>query len=381
MARTPVQAPGLRIGSLRGVPIFIGRSWLLIAFVIVVTFGPQVRKALPDLGGVAYVVAFAYVVGLLISVLVHEAAHALAGQWRGFEVHQIVADLWGGHTSFTREGTTARSSAIVAVVGPLSNAVLAVIGYAALQLDLPDVARLLIAAFTWANALVAAFNLLPGFPLDGGHLVEAAVWGATGNRTKGTVIAGWCGRVVTLAIVAVLLVWPLINGKTLSLVTTLWVVLIASFMWFGASAAIARGKVTGQLGTVPLGDILRPLAAAPVGASVAELPPHDTVLMGDDGHPEGFVVAGSAMAVPMQNRTSTPASALLIRPSGPWVVQLEGDGNSGGDLNALVTNAAQHGQVAERTVVLQRDGQPLGWIARDDLIRAVHSALQPRRNP
>ena len=117
MTQTPQPAPGLKIGSLRGVPVFIGRSWVLIAVVIVFTFGPQVQRALPELGTTAYVVAFAYVVGLLISVLVHEAAHALAGQWRGFEVHQIVADLWGGHTSFTREDSSPASSAIVAV-GP-----------------------------------------------------------------------------------------------------------------------------------------------------------------------------------------------------------------------------------------------------------------------
>lgn len=376
MSRSPAP-PGLRVGSLRGVPIFIGRSWLLIAVVIVATFGPQVRNAIPSLGSAAYVVAFAYVIGLLVSVLVHEAAHALAGQWRGFEVHQIVADLWGGHTSFTREGTTPGSSAIVAVVGPASNALLALAGYAALQLDLPDVARLLLAAFTWANGLVAAFNLLPGFPLDGGHLVEAAVWAATGSKDKGTVVAGWCGRIVTLAVVAILVVWPLLKGQPLSMVSTVWVVLIASFVWFGASAAVRRGTVSRQLGVVPLSQILRPLAAAPAQISVADLPATETLLVDSNGAPLGMVPAGSAMVVPIDKRAGTPATALMLVPSGPWVVQLEHEQDADHDLSTLVSNASQHGQVAERTVVLARDGRPVGWIAREDLIAAVQSALQP----
>lgn len=375
MNRNSATTPGLRIGSLRGVPVFIGNSWALIAIVIVATFGPQVKNALPELGGLAYLVAFAYVIGLLISVLVHEAAHTLAGQWRGFEVHQIVADLWGGHTSFTREDSSPASSAIVAVVGPLSNALLALAGWGALHFELPDVANLLVVAFTWANALVAAFNLLPGFPLDGGHLVEAGVWAATGNRNKGTVAAGWCGRLVTVAVVGVLLVWPMVQGRPLSLVGTVWIALIAAFMWFGASSAVQRGKVNNQLGTVALHDILRPLAVASTEVTVANLPPNDTLLIGPDRQAAGFVPAGSAMAVPIERRTSTPASALMIVPAGPWLVQVADAGAAGPDLGALVGHASRHGEVAERTVVLGQDGRALGWIARDDLISAVSKAL------
>lgn len=375
MTQQAQQAPGLRIGSLRGVPIYVGRSWILITIVIIFIFGPQVKRVLPELGAVAYVVAAAYVVGLLISVLVHEAAHTLAGQWRGLEVQQIVADLWGGHTSFTTQSASARSSAIVAAVGPLSNALLALLGFGMLQLDLPDVAGLLVGAFTWANALVAAFNLLPGFPLDGGHLVEAAVWAATGNRSKGTVIAGWSGRVVTLAVIALFIGWPAINGRPLSPITTAWVALIGSFMWLGATAAINRGRIRHQLGSVALTDVLRPLAAAPADITVDRLPPRDTVLLARSGDVDGFVPAGSAMMVPLEKRSGTPASALMVKPSGPWLVRLA-EGDDGQDLSKLVENASQHGEVAERTVVLAHDGSPIGWIERDDLIAAVEAAVR-----
>ena len=82
-----------------------------------------------------------------------------------------------------------------------------------------------------------------------------------------------------------------------------------------------------------------------------------------------------AMAVPIERRASTPAHALMIVPTGPWLVQVENENTAGHDLGALVEHASRHGGVAERTVVLTADGRPLGWIARDDLINAVSRAL------
>ncbi|GAB3583617.1 site-2 protease family protein [Calidifontibacter terrae] len=366
-------SPGWRVGSLRGVPVYIGRSWVFIAVIIVATFGPQVSNSLPDLGGAAYVVAGLYVVGLLISVLVHEGAHALVGQARGYSVEQIVADLWGGHTSFSKEHAHAGSSALVAAVGPLSNAALAAVGFGVLQADLPDVPALLIGSFAWANAFVAAFNLLPGLPLDGGYLLEALVWKITGSRPKGTVVAGWTGRILTVLVLIALVVIPFANGHRPSLFTVAWAALIGSFLWFGAGAAIMRGKVTQQLSTVSLRDVLRPITAVDLAAPVASLSGLDT-LVTKDGQPYGFVVAGAAMQVPLERRATTAVEALVELPSGPWVVTLDDHG----DLNEIVAGASMNG-LADRTIVLDRDGQLLGWVHRDELIRAVDHALTPGR--
>ncbi len=365
-------SPGWRLGSLRGVPVYIGRSWLFIALVIVVTFGPQVADSIPDLGAAAYVVAALYVVGLLISVLVHEAAHALVGQTRGYAVEQIVADLWGGHTSFSKEHSAAGSSALVAAVGPLSNAALAVGGLGLLQADLPDVAALLVGSFTWANAFVAVFNLLPGLPLDGGYLLEALVWKITGNRAKGTVVAGWTGRVVTVLVLVALIVVPFVNGVRPSLVTVAWAALIGSFLWFGAGSAIMHGKVTQQLATVSLRDVLQPIATLDVSSPVSSLSGLAT-LVTKDGRPYGLVSAGAAMQVPLELRPTTTVEALVERPDGPWIVTLDDHG----DLNQIVAGASANG-LAERTIVLNPQGALLGWLQRDDLIRAVDHALTPR---
>ena len=92
--------PGVRVGSIAGVPVYIGRGWALIALVLVALIGPSTAAQRPDLGLLAYGVGVLYALLLLVAILVHEAAHAIAARSFGLPVLRIVADLWGGHTAF-----------------------------------------------------------------------------------------------------------------------------------------------------------------------------------------------------------------------------------------------------------------------------------------
>src|SRR5476651_1498143 len=92
---------GIRLGTFVGAPVILSPTWFLIAAFVVFTFGPSVRDYLPELSGSAdYAVAATYAVLLLVSVLVHELAHAILAKAYGLPVTQIVADVWGGHTQF-----------------------------------------------------------------------------------------------------------------------------------------------------------------------------------------------------------------------------------------------------------------------------------------
>ncbi|HXR67799.1 MAG TPA: peptidase M50, partial [Dermatophilaceae bacterium] len=115
-------SPGLRIATIGGVPVYIARSWPVIAVLIVATFGPQVALANPDLGPRAYVVALAYALLLLASVLAHEAAHAVVATRARYRVNRVVADLMGGHTAYDTVTARPGASALVAVAGPAANA-------------------------------------------------------------------------------------------------------------------------------------------------------------------------------------------------------------------------------------------------------------------
>ncbi|WP_109471373.1 site-2 protease family protein [Ornithinimicrobium cavernae] len=324
MTAPPTKAPGWRIGRLAGAPVYIGRSWFLVAGVIIVLFGPVVQDALPDLAGWAYLVAGAFAVLLLVSVLVHEAAHALMGQACGYAVNRVVADFWGGHTAYDSRDSTAGRSALVAIVGPLANAALAGVGWLWLsQTESGTIGYLLAAGFTWANGFVAAFNLLPGLPLDGGFLVDSLVWKITGSRGAGMVVAGWSGRLVVVVIAWWLIGRPWLAGQQVSTTSVLWLVVLGGFLWFGASEAIKVGHARQRLEAVRVAQYLTPVSTVPADGPLTALPPPaGQLVLGTDqtGRPVGVLDPAALTTVPREAWPDTRVSAVLQHLPSAWVV-------------------------------------------------------------
>lgn len=316
--------PGWRAGHLSGVPVFIGRSWLLIAGVIVLLFGPVVSRLMPELGGAAYVVAGVFAVLLLVSVLAHEAAHALVAQAAGYRVNRIVADFWGGHTAYDSADSTPGRSALVAVAGPLANGALAGLGYLVTQVAPPGLAWLLAIAFTYANAFVAAFNLLPGLPLDGGFLVESLVWRLTGSRATGMLVGGWSGRVLILLLVGWVVGLPLLRGDEVSMTRVIWGALIGSFLWMGASDAIRVARARRVFERITVGSVCRPVAVVPADRAVAFVPPvppgTDILAVDAQGRPIGVIDPEALARVPGPLRAGTPVGAVVHAQPEGWVV-------------------------------------------------------------
>lgn len=259
--------PGLRVARVGGVPVHIGASWLVLAAVVTVLTASN----LSSLGSAAYVVGLGYALTLLAAVLVHEGAHAAAARALGLEVHRVVADLWGGHTAYDGRTVTPGTAAVIAVCGPLSNLALAGLAFlAGFLVGDGGVPGLLLGGAVWVNTLLAVFNLLPGLPLDGGQLVDAAVWRLTGRRDRGLAAAGWSGRVLAAGVVAVVLLRPVTQGRAPDLFTVAWSVLIAGFLWSGATAAINNGRARRLLARARVRDVAGPVALlapeAPIGA-------------------------------------------------------------------------------------------------------------------
>lgn len=363
MTLPATRSAGWRVGVLRGVPIYLGRSWLLIAAVIVVLFGPVARNILPAVGQWSYVVALGFALLLLVSVLVHEAAHALVGQACGYRVARIVADFWGGHTAYDSTDATPGRSALVAIAGPLANGALAAAGWLALQAAEGDVTRLLLAGFTYANGFVALFNLLPGLPLDGGFLVDSAVWAATGSRGAGMIVAGWCGRLVTLALVWWAVGIPLASGQQPTLTRIAYAVLLGSFLWFGATEAIKVGRARRRLERVPVSQVLSPAVVVRADDLLDQVPTvHGTVVAVDDsGHPVGVLDPDAAGRVPVQGRAGTPVSAVLRRMPPEWSVAGEPDDAL---TDTVVALQSHHLPVV---VIRGRDGTIRGVVRAADL--------------
>lgn len=328
----PTARPGrrgprrLRLATVAGVPVLLSPSWLVIAAVITFLFSGTAASATGlSTGPAAYAVAFVLAVLLAVSVLLHEAAHAVAARRLGLHVSEIVVDLWGGHTALGRPQTPG-ASAVVSVVGPLANLALALVAWV-LREQMPStvpgspaaVVSFLLLGTAVSNALVGVFNLVPGLPLDGGRVLEALVWRVSGDQDTGGLVAGWAGRVVAVGLGVAVLAPPLLAGDRPSTVTVLWVGLVAVFLWRGASASIVGSRFRRRAARVDLGGVTTEAVVVPVGASVAELDRNldghpggarDVVLVDDRGRPVAVVTAGSVAAVPDDLRATTPATAL-----------------------------------------------------------------------
>ena len=354
---------GLVVARIGGVPVQIGASWLVLAAVIIFL----VVSGESDQGVRAYVLGLAFALSLLVSVLVHEGAHAITARAVGLPVHRVVADLWGGHTAYDPRLSTPGKAALIAIVGPVANLVLAAAaGMGTLVVSPDGLTGRVLFAMAFVNLLLGGFNLLPGLPLDGGQLVDALVWKATGRREKGLIAAGWTGRVVTLGVVAWFVVRPVLSGGTPSVTSVLWMGLIAMFMWRGATSAIHMGQARQMLGRASVGQVVRPVPVLHGGdvleaaASTGGL----AVVVDDTGRPTAMVLPEDASTVPRERWVTTPVSALARVQDEGWVAHTRREE----DLTAVVT-AIQESR--SPVVVAVEDGRVLGLVT----VAAVNAAM------
>lgn len=380
-APAPVRREGIPLGRIAGVPVILAYSWFIIAVFIVLVFGPQVERFFPFLGGAAYLVALGYAVLLLLSVLAHELAHALLAKAYGWSTPRIVLTLWGGHTQFGTVRATPGRSLLVALAGPAANFALALLGRLLLPLfDPAGVGHLLVDIFVWANLLVAIFNVLPGLPLDGGRIVESAVWKATGSQDKGTVAAGYAGRVIVLLLVAVVLVPPFLRGQDPDLQLILLTALVSGFLWLGAGAAIQNARLRLRLPQVSAGALMAPAVSLPAGSPVSAArnllaghPGSALVVTAATGQPEAVVDQAALARVPAELAAQTPVNAVARALAPGAYVPAAAEGSE------LVQYLAKL-QGSEYAVINQ-DGVVVGVLHQSEVLRAITGKAERRRTP
>jgi Zn-dependent protease len=372
----PVRREGIPLGRIAGVPVVLAYSWFIIAAFTVIVYGPVLARQNPALGLNAYVVAFAYAVLLLVSVLVHELAHALTARIYGWPTQKIVLNLWGGHTQFESFTASPGRSVLVALAGPAANFVLA--GGAWLLLStasMGSVAEILTNIFMWANFLIAVFNVLPGLPLDGGRLVESAVWKATGSQAKGTVAAGWGGRIIVVAIGYWFVARPLLSGDAPDFSLLMITVLVGGFLWMGASASIQQGTLRGRLHLVSAAGLSTPAAGLPSTSTVEDALKYDggdataLVVCGPGGRPEGVVDSAALASVPPHAAASTPITAVSYALSpGAYVPEW----SKGQELLQFLSQLE-----GRHYAVVDHNGKVTGLLSQDAVLTAITG--KPRR--
>ncbi|MGZ8755246.1 MAG: site-2 protease family protein [Acidimicrobiia bacterium] len=201
---------GLRIGRVSGIPIVVDTSWLVIFFLIVFYFwavlvDAQGRGLIEPMGDSSLWLAALF--GALLffsSVLVHELSHSVVAVRRGIRVRRIRLFVFGGVSEIESEAANPQDEFAITIAGPGSSFVLGglFLGLAALVGDRSAFDQLF-ARLGSVNLLLGGFNLLPGFPLDGGRVLRSIVWRTTGNYRRATQIAGNGGRVVAGVMIAI----------------------------------------------------------------------------------------------------------------------------------------------------------------------------------
>jgi Zn-dependent protease/CBS domain-containing protein len=254
-----------RVGRIAGIEIRVDRSWVVIALLITYSMYLRVRFLYPGTStAVALWLAALSAVLFFGSVLVHELAHAVVSQARGIRVQDITLFLFGGATRARVESRGPGDEFLIAVVGPLTSGILAALFGIAATLG-RDVLSTPLAGtlgyLGWTNLVLAVFNLVPGFPLDGGRLLRSAIWKATGSIGRATQIASMAGQAVGWLLVAGGVVYLLAGN----LAGGIWFAFIG---WFLVQAARSSYQ------ELQLRDLLRGVEAEDVMAGdLLRIPP------------------------------------------------------------------------------------------------------------
>ncbi|WP_317442412.1 site-2 protease family protein [Streptomyces collinus] len=375
---------GLLMGRPFGVPVYVAPSWFLVAALITWVFGGQLDRVLPELGAARYLVSLFFAVAFYASVLVHELAHTVAAIRFRLPVRRIQLQFFGGVSEIEKEAETPGREFVLAFVGPLLSLVLAGIFYLAMKPVEPDtVPGVLLAGLMISNLIVAAFNLLPGLPLDGGRMLRAVVWKITGKPMSGTVAAAWVGRALAISVLVGL---PLLNQSGVfgggnedisgmdTVTDALLAAILAAIIWTGAGNSLRMARLREHLpelrartltrravpveNDTPLSEALRRANAAGARA---------LVVVDADGNPLSLVREAAIVGVPEHRRPWVAVSGLAQELTDGMRVSAE---LAGEELLDTLRAAP-----ATEYLVVEETGEIYGVLSAADVERAFVKAM------
>ena len=271
-------AGSIRVARLLGIDIRIHFSWFLIFFIVVLSLADSFGSENVTWSDTkSFVIAVIAALLFFLSVLGHELAHAVVARRFAMNVSSITLFVLGGVANLAKEPPTALSEFLMAAAGPATSIVIGLIGLGlgifapSLFQSAPALQPIQPVALYIGqiNLYLAAFNLLPGFPLDGGRVFRSIVWGLTKDRVAATRIAARGGQVVAalLVLAGIVLAFRLdatING--------LWLAFIAYFLWNAATSTLQQERITSALGGAKVGPLMATdFKSTPPGVMVGQV--------------------------------------------------------------------------------------------------------------
>jgi Zn-dependent protease/CBS domain-containing protein len=376
----------ISLGRVAG--IHIGFNWSLLVVVALIAWSLAAGFFPVEVPGRAagwyWLAGAVAAVVFLASLLAHELAHSVVAQRSGVRVDGITLWLFGGVSRLSGEVSSARTEALITAVGPLTSFVLgAVFLLLGLGLSAGHAPGLLSVTLNWLgtiNLLLAAFNLIPAAPLDGGRILRALVWARTGDRFRATRVASRAGLVFGILLIAYGLFTFAATGN---LIGGVWAVFLGWFLLSAARAEETSGLIRQALVGVTVGDVMTPRPIqVPDDLSVEDLL-HRFILgyrhstfptQGGDGRLTGLVTIAAVKNVSAEARPTTrvheiacpPDRVPSATPGEPLTTLLERLGGGCGEGRALVL----------------QDGQLVGLVSPSDISRALqHASLGRTARP
>ena len=346
-----------------GIPVHVSPYWFIIAGVFIIIYANELSGSLQGTT-TRYLVAAAFVVLLYLSVLVHELSHSVVAQGYGLPVRRIVLWPLGGVSEIDREAPTPGREFAIAAAGPALSLVLGGIGWGLYQVAYTGIAGALIRQLVFANIIVGLFNLLPGLPLDGGRMLRAVIWLVTKKPNTATLAAAWTGRVLALGLLAV----PFFTGGLAGgdMVSTLWVIVIAGFMWTGATQSIKATRFRERLPALQARRLARKAisvsASTPLAEAVRradEAGARAIVVVDHENRPIAIVNESAVMATPTERRPWIDVGT-LARTIDPSLVL-------NADIGGMALIDALRRAPATEYLLTEQSGEVYGVLAARDL--------------
>ncbi|HET9614917.1 MAG TPA: CBS domain-containing protein [Candidatus Limnocylindrales bacterium] len=313
---------GVPVARILGFEVRLHISWLFIVAIVTVTVADRITSFQPAIDPVAsWTIGFVGSLGFMFTAIAHELAHAVAARRDGTDTDVIVVNFIGSPAAVDIVASSPRAEAIVAVAGPAASAAIGA-GFCLVAIALLNVAGpvgpiadvlVIVGAL---DLLLAAINLVPAFPLDGGRLVRAAGWARTGDVRAGTRIAGvvgrWTGRSLLIVGLAIILAGDVVDGIMIALVGWFLMASARSVERYVVLDELVQGVRVGeameqQLETVTPQLTLDTFAASILDGTVGPALPvirDDTVV--------GIVGLAQVRAVPRRSWPSTRTEDVMV---------------------------------------------------------------------
>jgi len=365
----------LRLGRVFGIELRLDYTWLLIFLLVTWSLAgayfPMIHPGWPPaaywlMGGITALLFFA-------SVVAHELAHSFVSQSYGVPVRNITLFIFGGAARMSEEPKTARGEFLMALAGPATNLAIAAL-FGLLWLVSQPVNPQLHALAGWLariNVALGLFNLIPGFPLDGGRVFRATVWSITGNLRRATVVASGLGRVVAYGFVF-FGIWQVFRGNWAD---GLWIAFIGWFLVNAATASYRQLVLTEALAGHTAREVMM--------ADCPQVPRRltldvlvDQVILSsgrrcfpvvEQGHIYGLVTLQKVKSVPRERWTTTRVGDVMLPQRELEAVRPDEE------LSVILRRMADE-DVNQFPVM--EDGQLLGMVGRDNVLAFLRTLVE-----